>query len=70
MGAFPRVTGIEVLHRLRAQPETRDAAVIMTGYAFVLQEAGVDLAQYDVLLKPISPEELLYSVEKMLATRS
>ena len=34
-------------------------ALIMTGYAFVLQEAGVDLAQYDVLLKPISPEELL-----------
>ncbi|HXC28183.1 MAG TPA: response regulator [Stellaceae bacterium] len=46
------------------------AALILTGYAFVLQAAGVDLGQYDVLLKPISPEELLYSVEKTLATRS
>jgi len=46
------------------------AALIMTGYAFVLQQAGVDLARYDVLLKPISPEELLDSVEKALATRS
>lgn len=40
--------------------------LIMTGYAFVLQQAGVDLAQYDVLLKPISPEELVDSVEKAL----
>ena len=46
------------------------AALIMTGYAFVLHEAGVDLAQYDVLLKPISPEELLDSVEKALMARS
>ena len=46
------------------------AALIMTGYAFVLQETGVDLAKYDVLLKPISPDELLDSVEKMLAPRS
>lgn len=50
--------------------ELGTAALIMTGYAFVLQEAGVDLAQYDVLLKPISPEELLNSVEKSLAARS
>lgn len=46
------------------------AALIMTGYAFVLQRAGIDLAQYDVLLKPISPEELLGSIEKALLTRS
>jgi DNA-binding NtrC family response regulator len=46
------------------------AALIMTGYAFVLHEAGFDLAQYDVLLKPISPEELLDGVRKALAARS
>jgi DNA-binding response OmpR family regulator len=46
------------------------AALIMTGYAFVLQRAGVDLAQYDVLLKPISPEELLRNIEEALLTRS
>jgi len=44
-------------------------ALIMTGYAFVLHEAGVDLAQYDVLLKPISPEELLEMVARALAAR-
>jgi two-component system, NtrC family, response regulator HydG len=41
-------------------------ALIMTGYAFVLHAAGVDLGQYDVLLKPISPEELLATVAKAL----
>lgn len=46
------------------------AALIMTGYAFVLAGAGFDLARYDVLLKPISPEELLDSVEKALRARS
>ena len=46
------------------------AALIMTGYAFVLAAAGVNLARYDVLLKPISPEELLDSVEKALRARS
>ena len=42
-------------------------AVIMTGYAFVLHQPGVDLAQYDVLLKPITPDELLATVAKRLA---
>lgn len=46
------------------------AALIITGYAFVLAAAGVNLAQYDVLLKPISPEELLHSVENALRGRS
>jgi DNA-binding response OmpR family regulator len=44
-------------------------AVIMTGYAFVLNEPGVDLGHYEVLLKPISPEELLASIAKMLEER-
>jgi hypothetical protein len=39
----------------------------MTGYAFVLHAAGIDLSRYDVLLKPIGPEELLASVAKALA---
>jgi two-component system, NtrC family, response regulator PilR len=43
-------------------------ALIMTGYAFVLAAAGIDLRQYDVLLKPISPDELLASVAKALTT--
>jgi len=42
-------------------------ALIMTGYAFVLDAPGVDLARYDVLLKPISPDELLATIAKTLA---
>jgi len=45
-------------------------AIIITGYAFVLNEPGVDLGRYDVLLKPISPEELLASVAKALDARN
>lgn len=45
-------------------------AIIVTGYAFVLNEPGIDLGRYDVLLKPISPEELLASVAKALDARN
>ena len=41
--------------------------LIITGYAFVL--AGASLAKYDVLLKPISPNELLASVAKVLEAK-
>ncbi|MFZ2004753.1 MAG: hypothetical protein WAV02_06685 [Stellaceae bacterium] len=47
-----------------------DAALIMTRYAFILAEARLDLARYDVLLKPISSEAVLKSVEKALRARS
>jgi two-component system, NtrC family, response regulator HydG len=56
-------TGMELVDSAR---ERDIPALIMTGYAFVLAAAGVDLRQYDVLLKPISPEELLASVAKAL----
>lgn len=46
------------------------AALIITGYAFVLQELSARRGQYDVLLKPITPEELLAAVENALASRS
>jgi OmpR-family two-component system manganese-sensing response regulator len=46
------------------------AALIITGYAFVLQELNARRGQYDVLLKPITPEELLAGVENALASRS
>jgi two-component system response regulator CpxR len=45
--------------RLRGIP-----SVIITGYAFVLHHMGVDLEQHEVLLKPISPEELLAALAK------
>jgi two-component system, NtrC family, response regulator HydG len=56
-------TGMELVDSAR---EKGIPALIMTGYAFVLAAAGADLGQYNVLLKPISPEELLASVAKAL----
>ncbi|HVH78895.1 MAG TPA: response regulator [Stellaceae bacterium] len=44
-------------------------ALIMTGYAFVLHEPGVDPGDYDILLKPISPEELLEAVVRALEAK-
>lgn len=41
-------------------------ALIITGYAFVLQELTAKRSNYDVLLKPISPDELLASVKNAL----
>jgi two-component system, NtrC family, response regulator HydG len=58
-------TGMEIADSAR---ERDTPTLIMTGYAFVLAAAGVDLSQYDVLLKPISPDELLGSVAKALMT--
>jgi two-component system, NtrC family, response regulator HydG len=57
-------TGMELADDAR---ERTTPTLIMTGYAFVLAASGVDLGQYDVLLKPISPEELLASVAKTLS---
>ena len=42
------------------------AAVIMTGYAFVVPGLGEAARRYEVLLKPISPEELLGAIAKAL----
>jgi two-component system, NtrC family, response regulator HydG len=58
-------TGMELADSAREQ---NIPTLIMTGYAFVLAASGVDLGQYDVLLKPISPDELLASIAKALIT--
>jgi len=60
-------TGMMLADRAR---ERGVPAIIMTGYAFVLNERGSDLRRYEVLLKPISPEELLAVVGARLATPS
>lgn len=46
------------------------AAIIMTGYAFVLNDPALDMSRYDVLLKPITPEELLASIANAFKQRS
>jgi CheY-like chemotaxis protein len=40
--------------------------LIVTGYAFILDELRAGPAQYDVLLKPIGPSELVDAVARAL----
>jgi DNA-binding response OmpR family regulator len=41
-------------------------ALIVTAYAFSLREAGFELAEYDLQLKPLRPSELLNAVARAL----
>jgi two-component system phosphate regulon response regulator PhoB len=65
--SLPALTGIEVLRRLRAQSETRDVAVILTGctgdqHVVRALSAGAD----DYLVKPFSIAELLARMRALL----
>jgi CheY-like chemotaxis protein len=44
-------------------------AMLVTGYAFILDELRGDPPPYTVLLKPICPSELLEAVARVLAWR-
>jgi two-component system, OmpR family, KDP operon response regulator KdpE len=60
---LPELTGVEVLHELRASPETRDTAVIViTGNTSRMAEARVAGADL-VVEKPFDLDELLAAVQ-------
>ncbi len=66
---MPRLDGIEVCRRMRAEPSTASVPVIMlTAKA---QEADVDrgfgVGADDYIIKPFSPRELLNRVQAVLA---
>ncbi|MGH2826579.1 MAG: response regulator transcription factor [Actinomycetota bacterium] len=66
---MPRLDGIEVCRRMRAEPSTASVPVIMlTAKA---QEADVDrgfgVGADDYIIKPFSPRELLNRVRAVLA---
>jgi DNA-binding response OmpR family regulator len=68
---MPKISGFEVCKRLKADPATRNIAVLMitaldqTADVERAVEAGTD----DFLTKPINQSELLRRVEALLASR-
>ena len=68
---MPKISGFEVCKRLRADPKTRDIAVLMitaldqTADVERAVEAGTD----DFLTKPINQAELLRRIQALLASR-
>ena len=68
---MPRISGFEVCKRLRADPATRDIAIIMV--TALDQNADVDRAVEagtdDFLSKPINKTELLLRIRALLAGR-
>lgn len=65
---MPVMDGLEVLRRLREDPQTRDTPVIMLSAR--KQEADVvgalELGANDYIVKPFSPEELVVRLARLL----
>jgi DNA-binding NtrC family response regulator len=62
-GRLPDGTGME----LADQAAERDVpALIITGYAFILNELSREKEKYDFLLKPMRPTELVDAVNRAL----
>ena len=67
---MPRMDGFTLVHRLRVRPETRSLPVIFLSATYVAPEdkdfaAAIGASQF--IEKPIDIEELLHTVEKLLA---
>jgi two-component system, OmpR family, alkaline phosphatase synthesis response regulator PhoP len=69
---MPRISGFEVCKRLRADPKTRDIAVLMITALDQPSdvERAVEAGTDDFLSKPINKAELLLRVRAMLKARS
>jgi DNA-binding response OmpR family regulator len=68
---MPRISGFEVCKRLRADPATRDVAVLMIT---ALDQASdidraVEAGTDDFVSKPINKKEVLHRVRALLKTR-
>ncbi len=68
---MPRISGFEVCKRLRANPATREVAVLMVTALDQASdvERAVDAGTDDFLSKPINKSELLHRVDALLRTR-
>ncbi len=68
---MPKISGFEVCKRLRADPKTRDIAVLMiTGLDQPSDmDKAVDAGANDCVIKPIKKPELLLRVRAMLDAR-
>ena len=67
-GRLPDGTGIVLADRAK---EKGIPALIATGYAFTLSgdDPGIDLANYNLLLKPVRPDELVAAVRDALSEK-
>ena len=68
---MPKISGFEVCKRLRANPATRDTAVLMVTALDQPSdvERAVDAGTDDFLTKPINKAELLLRVRSLLKSR-
>ena len=69
---MPRVNGIEACRRLRSEPVTADATIVMlTGETGEVAERSAQAAGADLFLtKPFSPLHLLQLVDRIGASRA
>jgi CheY-like chemotaxis protein len=69
---MPKFSGFEVCKRLRADPATRDTAVLMVTALDQPSDIdrAVDAGTDDFLTKPINKTELLHRIRKLLLTKS
>ena len=68
---MPRISGFEVCKRIRANPATRDIAVLMVTALDQTSdvERAVEAGTHDFLSKPINKTDLLRHVRNLLAAR-
>lgn len=68
---MPKLHGIEVLKRLKADPARRDIAVIVCTVKGFRTEIGraKQLGVSDLIIKPFEPEDLVAKVKKNLSSR-
>ncbi len=66
---MPRLDGIELIRRIRENPETRDLPVLMLtakGFELPPEEMADKLGVTDILAKPFSPRELVSIIDRTL----
>ena len=64
---LPRIDGLEVMRRLRAEDRTRPAVILLTGRGGELDRVvGLRSGADDYVVKPFSPAELVARVEAVL----
>ena len=68
---MPGLSGLEVCRRLKAQPATRDVAILLVSAFADVEEwvAGLEAGAADYITKPFREEELLRRVQTHLAVR-